>query len=69
MQIFRDEGYQKSGLDALCQESSIVKEEGRHHRSAIHDADMLMAICKKRTDLLLMLDHLYGYIFNDIVYH
>ena len=49
MQLFRYVGYTKPGLDALCQELNIIKE-ARNHHYAIHDAEMLMASCKKGID-------------------
>ena len=39
--------------------------EGRDYHSALHDAELLMTICMKRVDLLLLLDHSMS--FNDIL--
>ena len=67
MQLFRNAGYTKPGLDALCQEINSIKE-ARNHHSAIDDAEMLMAFCcKKRIDSLLSLDNLLT--FNDTLLH
>ena len=66
--MFQNAGYTKPGLDALSQEFNIAMEVGDCH-SALHDAELLMAICKKRMDLLLKLDHLHIFRFNGILLH
>ena len=68
MLVFRNAGYRKPGLDALSQEFNIVMEVRNCH-SALHDAELLMAICTKRIDLLLKLDHLHIFTFNGILLH
>ena len=65
MLIFRNAGYAKPGLDALCQEFNIAMEAIDYY-PALHDAELLMALCKKGMDLLLKLDHLH--IFTLMVF-
>ena len=63
MLVFRNAGYVKPGLDALSQEFNIAMEVRDCH-SALHDAELLMAVCKTRMDLILKLDHLHIFTFN-----
>ena len=66
MLMFRNAGYAKTGLDALCQEFNIAMEVRDYH-SALHDAEKLIAICMRRVDVLLLLDHSLS--FNNILLH
>ena len=66
--MFRYAGYTKPGLDALSQEFNIAMEVRDCH-SVLHDAKLLIAICKKRMDLLLKLDHLHTFRFYGILLH
>ena len=60
--IFKDDGYQRPGLDTIGQELSIK----RNIHSALEDAYMLKKVFSKKHELL---DHPYGYTFKDIVSH
>ena len=67
MLMFRNAGHAKLGHDAVSQEFYIAMEVRDYH-SALNDAELLMAICMKRMDLLLLLlDHSLS--FNDILLH
>ena len=55
-------GYQRPGLDTLCQELDIK----RNSHSALEDAYILKTVVNKKSELL---DHPYGYTFKDIVSH
>ena len=61
----RNAGYGKPRLDALFRDLNIAIEVRDCH-SALHDAELLMVICMKKWDLLL-LDHSQS--FNDILLH
>ena len=64
MLMFQNRSYVKPGLDALFQEFNIPMEVRDYH-SALHNAELLMAICMQEMDILLLLDHLLS--FNDIL--
>ena len=60
--ILKDDGYQRPGLDTLCQELNIK----RNIHSALEDACILKTFFIKKPELL---DHPYGYTSKDIVSH
>ena len=62
MQILRDGGYKRPGLDALCEELNIK----RTSHSALEDVYILQTVCNKKPEIL---DHPYGYTFENITYH
>ena len=58
--IFKDDGYQRPGLDTLCQELNIK----RNIHSALEDAYILEKVFIRKPELL---DHPFGYTFKDII--
>ena len=69
MLMFRNAGYVKPGLDALFQEFNIAMEVRDYH-SVLHNAELLMAICMEKMDLLLLLVPDHSLSFDDIsIYH
>ena len=47
MQILQDDGYKRSGLDALCEELNI-----KSSHSALEDVYMLKRVCNKKSAML-----------------
>ena len=64
MLMFQNAGYARPGLDALSRKFNIVMRARKYH-SALHDAELLLTICIKRVDLLLLDQH--SLTFNDIL--
>ena len=59
--ILKYDGYQRPGLDALCEGLNI-----KRHTYSLEDAYILKKVFIKKPELL---DHPYGYMFKDIVSH
>ena len=59
MHILQNGGYERPGLDALCEELNIK----RNSHSALEEAYILKTVCNKKPE---MHDHPYGYTFGDI---
>ena len=54
MQVLLDEGYNRPGLDALCQDLNIERKS----HSAFEDSKILKTVCTMKSG---MLEHPYGY--------
>ena len=62
MRVLQNSGYKRPTLDALCQDFNIK----RSGHAAFEDADILMTICKLKSEIF---NQLYGFAFADILHH